>query len=243
VTGPALTWPLTNSADEGFQPNSVTSNALTLHNNASAVNGITITGSATTAAPSLAVTGSDTNIGLNLASKGNAAVQITTTRSWSFSTYDGGSGTDSCLVMPTGGSTSGLVSAEQIRLISGTAGGGGSGSVVLARSGATQAASVTLMTVTSDGAGGSTSNGVTVTAATTGSAPSIAASGTDTNINLTVAGKGTGVVNYGYAGVALGGGAAPTVGTIGGSGPASAAQVAWLKIQVNGTASYVPYWQ
>jgi hypothetical protein len=43
--------------------------------------------------------------------------------------------------------------------------------------------------------------------------------------------------------VALGGGAAPTVGTIGGAGPGAAAQVAWLRINIEGVDSFVPYWQ
>lgn len=44
-------------------------------------------------------------------------------------------------------------------------------------------------------------------------------------------------------GVALGGGAAPTLGTIGGSGPATAAQNQWLEITINGTRNWVPCWQ
>lgn len=43
-------------------------------------------------------------------------------------------------------------------------------------------------------------------------------------------------------GVALGGGAAPTLGTIGGSGPATAAQNKWAKIKINGTDYFVPVW-
>lgn len=44
--------------------------------------------------------------------------------------------------------------------------------------------------------------------------------------------------------VALGGGAAPTVGTIGGSGPAAAAQRGWIRIiESDGTASFIPCWR
>lgn len=43
--------------------------------------------------------------------------------------------------------------------------------------------------------------------------------------------------------VALGGGAAPTVGTIGGSGPAVAGQNSWLKVKIGGTDSYIPVWR
>lgn len=52
--------------------------------------------------------------------------------------------------------------------------------------------------------------------------------------------------NLGFAtgqSVALGGGAAPTFGTIGGSGPAAAAQVAWLKVLLNNVNTFIPYWQ
>jgi hypothetical protein len=46
-----------------------------------------------------------------------------------------------------------------------------------------------------------------------------------------------------YATTALGGGAAPTVGTIGGSGPATAGQNSWLQVKINGTASFIPVWR
>lgn len=43
-------------------------------------------------------------------------------------------------------------------------------------------------------------------------------------------------------GVALGGGAAPTLGTIGGSGPAATAQNQWLRINISGTNYFIPVW-
>lgn len=51
------------------------------------------------------------------------------------------------------------------------------------------------------------------------------------------------IININYAAVALGGGSAPTLGTIGGSGPAVAGQNAWLKVQIAGTDSYIPFWR
>lgn len=49
---------------------------------------------------------------------------------------------------------------------------------------------------------------------------------------------------WGKALVALGGGAAPTVGTIGGSGPATAAQNSWMRVlDSNGVAFWVPVWK
>lgn len=52
-----------------------------------------------------------------------------------------------------------------------------------------------------------------------------------------------GNVDFRYAVTALGGGAVPTLGTIGGAGPAAAAQHSWLKILINGTASFIPIWR
>ena len=42
--------------------------------------------------------------------------------------------------------------------------------------------------------------------------------------------------------IALGGGAAATLGTIGGSGPTAAAQAQWLQIQINGVTHWIPVW-
>jgi hypothetical protein len=47
---------------------------------------------------------------------------------------------------------------------------------------------------------------------------------------------------FGLAAIALGGGAAPTVGTIGGSGPATAAQNSWGKINFAGTDYFLQLW-
>lgn len=43
-------------------------------------------------------------------------------------------------------------------------------------------------------------------------------------------------------GVALGGGAAATLGTIGGSGPTTAAQAQWVQIEINGVNHWIPAW-
>lgn len=53
-----------------------------------------------------------------------------------------------------------------------------------------------------------------------------------------------GDIQWGMANVALGGGAAPAFGTIGGAGPAAAAQRGWMRfIETDGTASFVPTWR
>jgi len=55
---------------------------------------------------------------------------------------------------------------------------------------------------------------------------------------------GTNDIKWNKANSALGGGAAPTVGTIGGSGPAAAAQRNWLRfLESDGTASFIPVWR
>jgi hypothetical protein len=91
----------------------------------------------------------------------------------------------------------------------------------------------------------SPANGITFTQVTTTNSPSIAATGSDTNINLTLEGKGSGVVNYGYVGSSTSGTSTPSFGTnfVGGTGgPQTATQAGWLEIQVNGTAAWIPYW-
>lgn len=58
-------------------------------------------------------------------------------------------------------------------------------------------------------------------------------------------GIGTGVtgdVDFRKSTVALGGGAGATLGTIGGSGPGTAAQNAWMQLKVNGTIMWFPVW-
>jgi len=53
----------------------------------------------------------------------------------------------------------------------------------------------------------------------------------------------TGLIQYGLGVIAMGGGAAPTFGTIGGSGPTAAAQAAWKKEKSStGTVYYIPVW-
>jgi hypothetical protein len=75
-----------------------------------------------------------------------------------------------------------------------------------------------------------------------GITPEVVADGADTNVNLVLRTKGTGVVSISYAQTAVGGGATATLGTIGGSGPAAAAMSGWLKVLVNGAARFVPIW-
>lgn len=67
----------------------------------------------------------------------------------------------------------------------------------------------------------------------------VVANGTGTT---RVAVDNTGKLNTGLARVANGGGAAPTLGTIGGTGPTAAAQAGWWQIQIAGTDHWIPAW-
>jgi hypothetical protein len=72
----------------------------------------------------------------------------------------------------------------------------------------------------------------------------IVAGGADTDISISLQPQGAGVIDFAYASNALGGGAAPTFGTIGGTGPTTAAQQDWLKITFNGTNTrWIPLWK
>ena len=111
----------------------------------SAVNGLTLTGAIATAGPTIAAIGSDTNIDLNLVSKGTGNVVIKAPST---------------------------------------------GSVILSDKNDNE------VLITADGTA-SAVNEVTVTNAATGNGPTISATGGDSNIDLNLAGKGSGVVKAG----------------------------------------------
>lgn len=52
-----------------------------------------------------------------------------------------------------------------------------------------------------------------------------------------------GLINFALAAVALGGGAPPTLGTIGGAGPGTPGQNSWMKIRIGGVDSWIPIWR
>lgn len=65
----------------------------------------------------------------------------------------------------------------------------------------------------------------------------------DNSVGAVIFGADTDI-KWGKALVAMGGGAAPTVGTIGGSGPATAGQNSWLRVvDSTGAACWVPAWK
>lgn len=96
-------------------------------------------------------------------------------------------------------------------------------------------------------------NFLTATGGVASGAATLGAAGSDTNVGLTLTTKAagnlvlqpnTGDIQWGKALVALGGGSAPTLGTIGGSGPAVAAQNSWARmIDSTGAACWVPVWK
>lgn len=95
-------------------------------------------------------------------------------------------------------------------------------------------------------------NFIQVTGGATGLTTTLSAQG-ETNVTLTISPKGsgnlilnpnTGDIRWNKALVALGGGAAPTFGTIGGTGPATAAQNSWMRVLDSaGAAFWVPVWK
>lgn len=95
------------------------------------------------------------------------------------------------------------------------------------------------------------SNNVAVNARNFNNNNQIALISSDTSDNVKVGDTGSplllqssaGNIDFRYAVTALGGGAAPTLGTIGGSGPGTAGQNSWLKVLINGTASFLPVWR
>lgn len=96
-------------------------------------------------------------------------------------------------------------------------------------------------------------NNLSVIGATGGSNPALFAQGSDTDIGITINPKGagnvilnpnTGDIRWNKALVALGGGSAATLGTIGASGPATAGQNTWLRVlDSTGATAWIPVWK
>src|SRR5439155_663162 len=86
-----------------IQPSGIANNALSIANNASAVNGVTLTGTATTVNPVLSATGTDANIGLSLTPKGTGQVDITTLTAGAVSSDASGKLSSGTLSVANGG--------------------------------------------------------------------------------------------------------------------------------------------
>jgi hypothetical protein len=161
---------------------------------ASAVNYVQVTGSATGSAPIISAQGSDTNINLTLQSKGTGAINLSTGNGTQFRAsqtfltgtavnYIDASGRQTGLgpILSTNGSDANV----RFNITS-----KGTEAVGLY----TNLANQLQLSVTHTA---SAVNYVQVTGAATSGAPVISAQGSDTNINLSITAKGTGVVNIG----------------------------------------------
>lgn len=263
----------------GIQPGGV--NILLVTTQASAVNGLTLLGTATGTDPQLTVTG-DANrslliqpngtgtiavrgaadSGVPMQIQGNSATQTGDlldiyqnnggSAMFKFTTVASAVNGLQFLGAATGGraivSANGTDTNVTLRLRSQGSNpievmvNSSAGSVMLGSTSQMGTAGRTALTATGVAAG---VNGITATQTATGASPSLAATGSDTNIDLTVNGTGTGVVNFGYASTAISGATPATIatGTGGATGPATAAQNAWLAVKINGTTSYIPFWR
>lgn len=201
---------------------------------ASAVNYVSVTGSATGTGVQIQAAGSDTNINFNVSAAGTGAIQFNTL----------GGGTTQFKVVHTASAVnciqvSGRATANpptlqsvgsdtNVDLVLGTQ---GAGTIYLATNGISSAQCAILHTA-------SANRYITFTGSNGGN-PTI-----DVSAGALKLSAGTSDIQWGKANVALGGGAAPTVGTIGGSGPAAAAQRNWLRfLESDGTASFIPVWR
>ena len=164
-----------------------------ISNTASAVNYAQATGAATGAAPTISAQGSDANINLNLSPKGTGAVVAS--GSFGFSTLAGISiGSSGNYIYQSSASTLqfkvGTTPAYFGFVDNGGAMGVTSGNAILF----TGTGGTTFRIANSIA---SSVNYVQVDSATTTNAPALSAQGSDTNINLKLTPKGTGVLQFG----------------------------------------------
>jgi hypothetical protein len=165
-----------------------------LSHTASAVNYHQLTGSATGSGPIHSVAGSDTNIDLNLTTKGTGAVNLNTGNGTAFRVADlggavvaglgvfaGSSSQNSVYLVPYGSVTNGnmIIAAKGSQFV-------GIGTNTNNNSNATEQMRVTHTA--------SAVNYVQVTGAATGGVPTISAQGSDSNVSLFLNAKGTGNV-------------------------------------------------
>lgn len=86
-------------------------------------------------------------------------------------------------------------------------------------------------------------NNTTIAARNAGNSNNVTLVSLNTSDVVVIAASG-GDIQWGRALVALGGGSAPTLGTIGGSGPATAGQNAWMRVLDSaGVPFWVPIWK
>ena len=161
-------------------------------NVASAVNALAVSGAATGAAPSLAVNGTDANIGMVLQSKGTGAHSFATGGGTQMQVLNVASAVNALAASGAAAGTAPSLAASgsdtNIGLVLQTK---GTGAHSFATGGGTQ-----LQVLNVAGA----VNALAASGSATGAAPSLAASGADSNIDFTLQTKGTGTLSLGTGG-------------------------------------------
>ncbi len=83
-----------------------------------------------------------------------------------------------------------------------------------------------------------------LTGSSSGGHPSISAFGADADVDVVIQPQGAGAPRLNYSAIVPGGGAAATLGTIGGNGPGTAGQAYWMEIHIASSTSryFLPVW-
>jgi hypothetical protein len=160
---------------------------------ASVVNNFTVIGSATTQPPILAVEGSDTNIDLSIVSKGTGGTNVSTGGGVQFrvgDTFGGGTATNYWVAQGRASAGPFLSVAGADTNINAIVGTKGTGAVQFSTNGGAQEQARIAHTA-------SAVNYIQVTGAVTGGTPTVSAQGSDANVNLSLASKGSGIVYIG----------------------------------------------
>jgi hypothetical protein len=152
---------------------------------ASAVNYLNVQGAVTTASPSITAAGSDTDIALNLTGKGTGGVTIVSSTATNYLTLNNGSANQLSINRDSGSGTfitfnSGILGFKNLN-----------------SSGAYSFLTNTNQEQVRISATASVVNYLNLTGAVTGAAPTFSTAGSDTNIDLALTPKGTGVLAFG----------------------------------------------
>lgn len=157
---------------------------------ASAVNEVTVTNAATAGDPKMEATGGDTNIGLNLVSKGTGLIKANGAEIYS------SGGTD--VPITDGGTGASTASGARTNLSAAISGANSDITSMTGVTGAIKAPTQVQDTNSNEviifGSVASAVNEVTLTNAATGNSPKLEATGGDVNIGLNILGKGTGQI-------------------------------------------------
>lgn len=197
---------------------------------ANAVNFLTVVNSTTGTFPSLASAGNDANIGFAYSTKGNSAHQFYTNAfgSIQFQITHTASAVNRIGITGAAASASpGIASSGNDTNIGIVYATKGSGAHYFQVNGSNQA----LVTSTANAV-----NQLNITGSATGNNIPISASGSDVNIGITIAQKGTAV--FGMTGQTT----ATTIGAAGGAAALPATPLGYLQLTINGTSCKIPYY-